>query len=107
MKLILPVLLLSLLATSPERGESLRAQEAAAGEAFLCPPCGAECHFTSSTKPGNCGVCGMGLVPIASIPQVGVLLHPQAALSSLTVLSVFSDSNAVRAFTVADTAEPM
>jgi transcriptional regulator GlxA family with amidase domain len=107
MKLSLTLLLLSLLVPAPERGASPRAQEAATGEAFVCPPCGAACHFTSSPKPGNCGVCGMGLVPLGTIPQVGVLLHPDAGLSSLTILSVFSGSNAVRAFTVADTAEPM
>jgi transcriptional regulator GlxA family with amidase domain len=50
----------------------------------------------------------MKLVPLASVPQVGVLLHPDAALvSSMQALSVFASSNAVRVFTVADTSEPL
>lgn len=77
-------------------------------EVFVCPPCGAECHFTTYPKTGNCGVCGMGLVPLASVPQIGVLLHPDAALSSsLLTLALFVGSNAGRVFTVADTAEPL
>jgi transcriptional regulator GlxA family with amidase domain len=81
----------------------------AADEVFVCPPCGAECHFTTtSPKGGACGVCGMGLVPLASVPQVGVLLFPRADLTSATsVLGVLARSNATRAFTVADVAEPL
>jgi transcriptional regulator GlxA family with amidase domain len=75
---------------------------------YVCPPCGAECHFKSYPKIGNCGVCGMGLVPLASVPQVGVLIHPEAGLgSSLPVLALFAESNAVRVFTVADTDDPV
>ena len=82
-------------------------QEAAA-PAFICPPCGAECHFTTYTKEGNCGGCGMKLVPLAGVPQVGVLLYPNTGLpASMTVLALFSASNAVRAFSVADTNEPL
>lgn len=78
------------------------------GASFICPPCGAECHFTTYAKEGACGGCGMKLVPLASVPQVGVLLHPDASLaSSMLALSVFSNSNAGRVFTVADTAEPL
>ncbi|NOT29910.1 MAG: hypothetical protein HOP15_05605 [Planctomycetes bacterium] len=77
-------------------------------EVFVCPPCGAECHFTTYPKTGNCGVCGMGLVPLASVPQVGVLLYPRVALpTSLLTLSLFAGSNEVRAFCVADTTEPL
>jgi transcriptional regulator GlxA family with amidase domain len=83
-------------------------QEAPAESRYVCPPCGAECHFDDYTKPGNCGVCGMALVPLASVPQVGVLIHPDASLgSSLPVLALFAESNAVRAFTVADTNDPV
>jgi len=75
---------------------------------YVCPPCGAECHFTLYPKAGNCGGCGMGLVPLSSVPQVGVLFHPSADLvSSTLVLSVFASSNVVRVFGVADTAEPL
>jgi transcriptional regulator GlxA family with amidase domain len=50
----------------------------------------------------------MGLVPLASVPQVGVLVHQDATITSgLQALAVFASSNAVRAFTVADTDEPM
>lgn len=80
----------------------------AGGEAFICPPCGAECHFTTYPKKGNCGVCGMGLVPLAAVPQLGVLLHTNVSLSSsLLTLSLLAASNAGRAFTVADTTEPL
>ncbi|MSR63288.1 MAG: hypothetical protein EXS08_12670 [Planctomycetes bacterium] len=76
--------------------------------AFLCPPCGAECHFVVYAKAGACGGCGMALVPAASVPQVGVLLHEGVdLLSSTLTLGVFAASNCVRAFTVADTAEPL
>ena len=88
----------------------LGGQDAKTGSApaFVCPPCGAECHFRTYPKAGKCGVCGMGLVPLASVPQVGVLLYPDASLpSSLTTLALFAESNAVRAFGVADTAEPL
>lgn len=79
-----------------------------ASASFVCPPCGAECHFRTYPKEGNCGVCGMGLVPLATVPQVGVLLYPDAALgSSMTTLALFAGSNAVRAFSVADTTEPL
>jgi putative intracellular protease/amidase len=45
----------------------------------------------------------MKLVPVAEVPQVGVLLAPNADLLSITVpLGVFAGSGAVRAFTVAD-----
>jgi transcriptional regulator GlxA family with amidase domain len=75
---------------------------------FVCPPCGAECHFTTYPKEGNCGGCGMELVPLASVPQVGVLLGPRSALvSSSLALAAFSASNTVRAFTVSDTIEPL
>lgn len=75
---------------------------------FVCPPCGAECHFTTYAKEGNCGGCGMKLVALASVPQVGVLLYPGAALGASSLpLAVFTGSNAVRAFTVADTTEPL
>jgi len=97
------LLSLALLATVPARSP-----QGSAAAAFVCPPCGAECHFTTYSKEGNCGGCGMKLVPLASVPQVGVLLYPDAALVSSTLaLSVFSSSNAVRAFTVADTSEPL
>jgi len=50
----------------------------------------------------------MGLVPLATVPQVGVLLFPDAAMaSSMTTLSLFVGSNAARVFTVADTSEPL
>src|SRR5262245_48295949 len=76
-------------------------------ESFICPPCGAECHFNESPKPGSCGVCGMSLVPLASVPQVGVLLFPGVGLVSSTwALGVFASSNAARVFTVADTTDP-
>jgi transcriptional regulator GlxA family with amidase domain len=83
-------------------------QQEPASAVFVCPPCGAECHFTTYPKPGSCGVCGMGLVPLASVPQVGVLLHPDVALaSSMTTLALFAGSDAARAFSVADTVEPL
>lgn len=70
---------------------------------YLCAPCGAECHFKEYAKPGKCGTCGMGLVPLAQVPQVGILLAPDTDLLSLTVpLGVFAASGEVRAFTVAD-----
>ena len=79
-----------------------------AAESFVCPPCGAECHFTTYPKPGACGVCGMSLVPLASVPQVGVLLYPGVALSSsLPTLALLAGANAARVFCVADTAEPL
>lgn len=81
---------------------------APAPEVFVCPPCGGECHFTSAPKSGNCGGCGMGLVPLSQVPQVGVLLTPRAALSSsLLPLALFAGSDAVRAFSVSDTTEPL
>lgn len=90
---------------------SLGAREPAARQdaaAFVCPPCGAECHFITYPKAGNCGGCGMGLVPLSSVPQVGVLLAPDTSLaSSVMALSLFATSNAVRAFSVADTTEPL
>lgn len=76
--------------------------------AFVCAPCGSECHFRVAAEPGRCGTCGMELVPLASVPQVGLLLQPRSALgSSLGVLAAFADSDAVRAFTVADTSDPL
>lgn len=75
---------------------------------FVCPPCGAECHFTTYAKAGACGGCGMQLVPLGSVPQVGVLVFPDAQpAGALAVLAAFASSSAVRAFTVADTDEPL
>ena len=104
MNLAVPSLLLLLLAQ-----ESPKPTEAAAAEAaFVCPPCGAECHFRTYPKAGNCGNCGMTLVPLASVPQIGVLLHPQAGLMTTTLtLSVFAGADVARAFTVADTAQAL
>jgi transcriptional regulator GlxA family with amidase domain len=97
-------ILLSLLVLSAGRDPAAR-QGAAS---FVCPPCGAECHFITYPKEGKCGVCGMGLVPLASVPQVGVLLYPDASLaSSMLTLSLFAGSNAGRVFSVADTSEPV
>jgi len=77
-------------------------------ESYVCPPCGAECHFTTYPKAGNCGGCGMDLVPIATVPQIGVLLTTGTQLaSSMLALSMFAGSNAGRAFSVADTTEPL
>jgi hypothetical protein len=46
----------------------------------------------------------MALVPLASVPQAGVLLYPGVDLVSSTLpLGVLAGSDAVRAFTVADT----
>jgi transcriptional regulator GlxA family with amidase domain len=99
--------LLSLALFSTASGPATE-QQATGAPAFICPPCGAECHFTTYPKEGSCGGCGMKLVPLASVPQVGVLLHPDAAMaSSMTTLALLVGSNAVRAFTVADTAEPL
>ncbi len=96
--------LLALLPLFPARSAEERAPE----EGFLCPPCGSECHFVTYPKAGKCGGCGMDLVPFASVPQVGVLLHPRVALpTSLLTLSLFAGSNEVRAFCVADTTEPL
>jgi len=95
------------LASVRQEGAAPHAPEQAAPE-YVCPPCGAECHFTTYRQPGGCGVCGMALVPLASVPQVGVLVFPEATLSSsLTVLAAFASANVARVFTVADTAEPM
>lgn len=70
---------------------------------WQCAPCGAECHFKEYAGAGKCAVCGMNLVPIATVPQVGVFLAPNTDLLSLTVpLGVFTSANAVRVFTVAD-----
>ena len=77
-------------------------------ESYVCPPCGAECHFNTYPKAGNCGGCGMGLVPLSTVPQVGVLLGPGTQLgSTMLALSMFAVSNAGRAFSVADTTEPL
>ncbi len=87
-------------------GWAAQPQEETAAEAFVCPPCGGECHFKTAPKPGTCGGCGMELVPLASVPQAGVLLYPGVGLVSSTLpLGVLADSNALRAFTVADTAD--
>lgn len=78
-------------------------QDPAPAGPFLCAPCGAECHFKEYAAAGSCGVCGMALVPAAEVPQVGVLLAPNADLLSTTLpLGIFAGSGAVRAFTVAD-----
>lgn len=99
-------LLLALLATLPRLSGPVPAQEARA--AFVCPPCGSACHFLVAAAAGTCGTCGMELVPLASVPQVGLLLQPRSALgSSLGVLAAFTAADAVRAFTVADTLEPL
>jgi len=87
------VLLPALPARAPQDG----------ARAFQCPPCGSACHFTSYDAAGSCGGCGMALVPLASVPQVGVLLAPDADLLSIALpLGIFAGSDAVRAFTVAD-----
>src|SRR5262245_52568173 len=89
-------------ALAPQQG----AEKAAT--AFLCPPCGGECHFTTYEKPGSCGGCGMTLVPLASVPQVGVLLTPDTEPASLALpLLAFASSDAVRVFTVADSKHPV
>ncbi len=89
-------------------GLLVRPQESPPTGPYICPPCGAECHFVEKDQPGGCGVCGMGLVPLASVPQVGVLVFPGVELlSSTTILGVFAASNAVRAFTVADAVDPV
>lgn len=75
---------------------------------YVCPPCGAECHFTTYRQAGSCGGCGMALVPLSSVPQVGVLVTPRSTLvSSTTPLAAFAAANLGRAFTVADTEEPL
>lgn len=75
---------------------------------YVCAPCGAECHFTEYTAPGSCTRCGMDLVPMASVPQVGVLIYPGVEIaSSLQALTAFWASDAVRAFTVADSTDPV
>lgn len=78
------------------------------GGPFVCPPCGAECHFREYERQGGCAVCGMGLVPLSSVPQVGVLVYPGVDLdSSMFALSAFASSNAVRAFSVSDATDPI
>jgi len=75
---------------------------------FICPPCGSECHFREYPEKGTCGGCGMELAPLASIPQVGVLIFPGVDLTTATLaLGAFADSNTVRAFTVADSLDPI
>ena len=103
MKLLARLLMLGLaLAAAP------RAVQQGSAAEFLCPPCGAECHFTTYPKAGNCGGCGMKLVPLASVPQVGVLLFSDALLAStLSTLTVFASADVARVFTVADTEEPL
>jgi putative intracellular protease/amidase len=98
------LVLLALLTLAPG---APRLQDAP-GQSFVCPPCGAECHFTTYPKTGACGVCGMELVELASVPQAGVLLFPRVDLTSSTLtLGVLASSDTLRAFTVADTAEPL
>lgn len=98
------VLSVALSTLVPPPGGNEQAREAV----FVCPPCGAECHFTTYPKAGACGGCGMQLVPLASVPQVGVLVFPDAQpAGALTVLATLASSNAVRAFTLADTDEPL
>ena len=105
MKLLLAWLLSSAL-LSPGSGAATAGQGSGEAPAFICPPCGAECHFTTYPKEGNCGGCGMKLVPLASVPQVGVMLTPDSDfVASMLTLSVFSSSNTGRAFTVSDTTE--
>ncbi len=107
MKVLVPLLALFLPFLPGTVRRSAVEQEATPAP-FLCPPCGAECHFTTYSKAGSCGVCGMKLVPLASVPQVGVLLYPDVALGSSTLaLAVFAASNAVRVFSVADTLDPL
>jgi len=85
-----------------------RLQEAAPAGPYICPPCGAECHFVEYPRAGGCPVCGMELVPLAKVPQVGVLVFPDVDLMSATMaLGAFVSSNAVRAFTVADARDPV
>jgi transcriptional regulator GlxA family with amidase domain len=75
---------------------------------YLCKPCGAECHFVEYDEPGHCTGCGMELVPLSTIPQVGVLLYEGVeASTSLQALTAFWASDAVRAFTVADSTDPI
>jgi len=75
---------------------------------FVCPPCGAECHFREYERKGGCTVCGMDLVPLSTVPQVGVLVYPGVELASSTfTLAAFADSNAVRAFSVSDATDPV
>src|SRR5262249_23223766 len=73
-----------------------------------CPPCGARCHFKTSAKPGGCAVCGMKMVPLSQVPQVGVLLYDGVeVLSSTLPLGVFSSADVARAFTLADARDPI
>lgn len=75
-------------------------------EPYFCRPCGAECHFVEYRAPGSCSTCGMELLPRSAIPQVGVLLYTGVeASTSLQALTAFWASDAVRAFTVADTTD--
>lgn len=78
------------------------------GGPFVCPPCGADCHFREYERKGGCTVCGMDLVPVSTVPQVGVLVYPGVELaSSVFTLAAFADSNAVRAFSVSDATDPV
>ena len=77
-------------------------------KAYMCPPCGEACHQNDYPEPGNCGTCGMKLVPREEVPHVAVLLHPDVDLLSSTLpLSMLGFSKAAVVYTVADTTDPI
>ncbi len=83
------------------------AQPSSAGS-WVCPPCSVDCHRDRHPEAGACGQCGMQLVPIETVPQVGVLLYPGVDLFELAAATgLLQDSRAVRVFTIADTLDPV
>lgn len=76
--------------------------------AWVCPPCGADCHDQAWPEPGACTVCGMERVPRSEVPQVAVVLFPGTDVLSFTgPATAFTVSRAGNVFTVADTVDPI
>lgn len=91
-----------------DRGLAAQDPPIAKASEWICPPCGADCHDPTYERPGACALCGMELVPVDSVPHIGILLFEDVDLLSTAIpASVFQASGAARVFTVADTTEPI
>jgi putative intracellular protease/amidase/DNA-directed RNA polymerase subunit RPC12/RpoP len=105
------VIAATLLPTIDLRAAEPRAQQAAAKNVYICPPCGQACDNLTFDKPGNCPQCGMKLIPLGggedSPPTVAILLFNSVEIIDFAgPWEVFGGAG-YKVFSVAEKLEPV